>query len=51
MESLKQLDHAKLDSKTTVLVLQDLDQPVFKELTAARFDSLVKLFGSETAII
>lgn len=51
VESLEELDHAKVDSNATVLVLEDLDQPVFKDITEARFDSLKKLFGSEKSIV
>lgn len=51
VETLEELDHAKVDSNATVLVLEDLDQPVFKDITAARFDSLKKLFGLEKAIV
>lgn len=51
VETLEELDHANVDSNATVLVLSDLDRPVFKDITAARFDSLKKLFGSEKTIV
>lgn len=51
VETLEELDHAKVDSNATVLVLEDLDHHVFKDITAARFESLKQLFGSEKAIV
>lgn len=36
---------------TTVLVLQDLDSPVFKDLTEARWSSLKQLFGLYRSIV
>lgn len=50
-ETLEELDTAKVDQKATVLILEDLDHPVFKDITAERWDSLKKLFGSEKAIL
>ncbi|KAL9045343.1 MAG: hypothetical protein Q9214_001595, partial [Letrouitia sp. 1 TL-2023] len=51
VENFEALDHTKLDSNSTVLVLEDLDHHVFENITEARFDSLKKLFGSEKAIV
>lgn len=47
IECLEELDHAQIAKSATVLVLQDLDQPVFKDMTVSRLESLKKLFGSE----
>ncbi|KAH7019596.1 beta-ketoacyl synthase domain-containing protein [Ilyonectria destructans] len=51
VKAIEALDHSKIDSKSTVLVLQDLDQPVFQDITHERFESLKTLFGSEKTII
>nr|XP_036580489.1 beta-ketoacyl synthase domain-containing protein [Colletotrichum truncatum]KAF6788401.1 beta-ketoacyl synthase domain-containing protein [Colletotrichum truncatum] len=51
VEKLDDLDHAAIGQDATVLVLQDLDQPVFQDISHERFDSLKKLFGSEKTII
>ncbi|KAH6880012.1 beta-ketoacyl synthase domain-containing protein [Thelonectria olida] len=51
VKALEELDHDEIDSSATVVVLQDLDQPVFQDLTEARFESLKNLFGSEKGII
>ncbi|RYP73786.1 hypothetical protein DL770_007712 [Monosporascus sp. CRB-9-2] len=50
VESLEKLDHTEVDGNATILVLEDLDHPVFKDITAARWDSLKNLFGSEKSI-
>ncbi|KAL8972023.1 MAG: hypothetical protein Q9197_002975 [Variospora fuerteventurae] len=51
VKTLEDLENANVASSVTVLVLQDLDRPVFEDITAARFDGLKKLFGTEKAII
>lgn len=51
VKTLEELDHDNIDSRSTVLVLSDLDQPVFKDITDVVFNSLKKLFGSEKKII
>ncbi|KAI9927011.1 hypothetical protein MW887_003392 [Aspergillus wentii] len=51
VETFEELNHSTIDSKATVLVLADLDEPVFKDITEARFDSVKKLFGSEKTIL
>jgi hybrid polyketide synthase/nonribosomal peptide synthetase ACE1 len=51
VESLEELNHGKVDSNATVLILEDLDKPVFKDITEARFGSLKKLFGSEKTLV
>lgn len=48
---LEDLDHDQVDKSSTVLVLQDLDQPVFKDMTAPRLESLKTVFGSEKTIV
>ncbi|EFQ32290.1 beta-ketoacyl synthase domain-containing protein [Colletotrichum graminicola M1.001] len=50
VESLERLEDFEIDEKATVLVLEDLDHPVFKDITAARWDGLKNLFGSEKSI-
>ncbi|RHZ44289.1 uncharacterized protein CDV56_102026 [Aspergillus thermomutatus] len=51
VELLEDLDHDQIDKSSTVLVLQDLDQPVFKDMTSERLESLKTLFGSEKTIV
>jgi hybrid polyketide synthase/nonribosomal peptide synthetase ACE1 len=51
VELLEDLDHDQIDKSSTVLVLQDLDQPLFKDMTAERLESLKTLFGSEKTIV
>lgn len=51
VELLEDLDHHQIDKSSTVLVMQDLDRPVFKEITTERLESLKRLFGSEKTIV
>lgn len=51
VETLEELEAAKVDSEATVLVLEDLDHPVFKDITAKRWESLKSLFGSDKTIL
>ncbi|KAF2761850.1 beta-ketoacyl synthase domain-containing protein [Pseudovirgaria hyperparasitica] len=48
LDSMKNYEVVKED---TVLVLQDLDQPVFKDITTGTFDAVKDLFGSEKNIV
>ncbi|KAK1676294.1 beta-ketoacyl synthase domain-containing protein [Colletotrichum godetiae] len=50
VESLERLGDVEIDSNATVLVLEDLDHPVFKDITATRWAGLKHLFGSEKSI-
>ncbi|KAK0379659.1 beta-ketoacyl synthase domain-containing protein [Colletotrichum limetticola] len=50
VESLERLDDVEINEKATILVLEDLDHPVFKDITAARWAGLKHLFGSEKSI-
>ncbi|KAK2022912.1 beta-ketoacyl synthase domain-containing protein [Colletotrichum zoysiae] len=51
LESLDGIQQTEVDENATVLVLEDLDHAVFKDITAARWDGLKKLFGSEKSIV
>lgn len=51
VQSLEELDQAGFGRDFTVLVREDLDHPVFKDITAGRFESLKNLFGSEKTIV
>ncbi|OOF97571.1 hypothetical protein ASPCADRAFT_129251 [Aspergillus carbonarius ITEM 5010] len=51
VELLEDLDYDLIDRSATVLVMQDLDQPVFKDMTTERLESLKALFGSEKTIV
>ncbi|PKY00833.1 beta-ketoacyl synthase domain-containing protein [Aspergillus campestris IBT 28561] len=51
VDQLEDLDHDQIDKSSTVLVLQDLDSPVFDDMTTARLESLKALFGSEKTIV
>ena len=51
VETLEELDHIQLKSNITMLILADLDRPVFKDLNPARFQSLKQMFSSEKTII
>ncbi|KAF4124349.1 Acyl transferase domain in polyketide synthase (PKS) enzyme [Geosmithia morbida] len=48
--SLEMLSDAEIGKNDTVLVLEDLDHPIFKNITEARWDGLKHLFGSEKSI-
>ncbi|PYI16870.1 beta-ketoacyl synthase domain-containing protein [Aspergillus violaceofuscus CBS 115571] len=50
-EDLEHIDYHKITTQSTVLVLTELDQPVFQDLTAERFQSLKQMFGSEKTIV
>ncbi|KAJ3496326.1 hypothetical protein NLG97_g2739 [Lecanicillium saksenae] len=50
-KSLVDLDHGSVTRDSTVLVLEDLENSVFKELTEKKFESLKKLFGSEKNLV
>ncbi|KAI9150471.1 beta-ketoacyl synthase domain-containing protein [Paramyrothecium foliicola] len=51
VKSLEELDYLKIDKDATVLVLQDLDQPVFKDINSDRLEALKRLFGSEKTVM
>ncbi|KAK7460255.1 beta-ketoacyl synthase domain-containing protein [Colletotrichum acutatum] len=51
VESLERLDDVEINENATVLVLEDLDHPVFKDITATRWAGLKHLFGSEKSIV
>ncbi|KAK3988255.1 hypothetical protein QBC44DRAFT_398459 [Cladorrhinum sp. PSN332] len=51
--SIEELDSAasEIGPDATVLVLEDLDHPVFKDITPSRWNNLKSLFGSQKAIM
>ncbi|KAI0199478.1 beta-ketoacyl synthase domain-containing protein [Astrocystis sublimbata] len=51
VKSLHELDSSQVDRDGTVLVLQELDEPVFKNIDASRLEDLKRLFGSEKLIV
>ncbi|KAJ5318336.1 hypothetical protein N7476_004756 [Penicillium atrosanguineum] len=51
VERLEDLEHEQIDKSSTVLVMQDLDEPVFKEMTHERLESVKNLFGSEKTVV
>ncbi|KAI1116691.1 beta-ketoacyl synthase domain-containing protein [Nemania sp. NC0429] len=50
-ESLESFDCSQTTKDVTVLCLQDLDSPVFKDITDARWNGLVELFAREKSIL
>ncbi|XWW92934.1 hypothetical protein V2A60_000862 [Cordyceps javanica] len=50
-KSLVDLEHGSVTRDSTLLVLEDLENSVFKDLTEKKFESLKKLFGSEKTIV
>ena len=51
IKSLEDVDHEKITPTSTVLSLVELDVPVFKAITAERFESLKRIFGHEMTIV
>ncbi|KAG8413661.1 hypothetical protein J3458_012730 [Metarhizium acridum] len=51
VQSLEGLGQAGFSVNSTLLVLEDLDHPVFRNMTAGRFESLKSMFGSEKTIV
>lgn len=50
-KTLDELANADIGANATILVLTDLDQPVFKDISEARLEGLKKLFNSEKTIM
>ncbi|KAK4180644.1 hypothetical protein QBC36DRAFT_297446 [Triangularia setosa] len=52
VKSIEELDStgAEIGPDATVVVLEDLDHPVFKDITPSRWNGLKSLFGSQKAI-
>jgi hybrid polyketide synthase/nonribosomal peptide synthetase ACE1 len=50
-KTLDELMTADIGASATILVLADLDQPVFKDVSEARLEGLKKLFNSEKSIM
>lgn len=50
-DSLESFDGSQTTKDTLVLVLQDIDSPVFKDITDATWNSLKELFAREKSIL
>lgn len=51
VKSLEDVDHERLTPTSTVLSLVELDEPVFKDITPEKFESLRRIFGHEKTIV
>lgn len=51
VKSLEDVNHAKLTPMSTVLSLTELDEPIFKDMTPRKFDSLKQIFGHEKTMV
>lgn len=51
VDSLDALEPTRLDSDASVLVVEDPDQPIFRDITEARWRALRALFGSQRSIL
>ncbi|PYI00038.1 beta-ketoacyl synthase domain-containing protein [Aspergillus ellipticus CBS 707.79] len=50
-EDMETINYDLITAQSTVVVLAELDRPVFQNLTAERFQSLKEMFGSERTVI
>ncbi|KAL7940334.1 beta-ketoacyl synthase domain-containing protein [Trichoderma barbatum] len=50
-QSLETIDTTKVTTKSTVLLLEELDNPVFKELTSKRFEMIKHLLTSKKDVL
>jgi hypothetical protein len=50
-QTLEDVDHAILCQPSTIVSLTELDEPVFHDMTAARFDALRALFSTEKTLL
>ncbi|KAF2630541.1 putative polyketide synthase [Macroventuria anomochaeta] len=49
--TLEEVDHVTLSQATTMVSLTELDEPVFLDMTAARFDAFKTLFGTGKTLL